>query len=194
MIFSLILISNLFAQSLGPQKADSVAAKNFCWRGQSAQACKVFAITEFGFSHRFVSDKRSPDSKRWLWTAEIGAMINNKAKSAWGATLLGSVDYDEFRWGLRPRYRRWVSRTTSLDVAPGIVLNGGDDNRLRPRFPAFSGQVCLCFKDLVGLTVQMDITRGEKGKTRTELYAGIRGGAEIGIVVILLLVVAAIGQ
>jgi hypothetical protein len=193
LVFCFKFIPHLGAQSL-TQRADSSTMKKFCLRSQPSPACKVFAITEFGFSHRLISDERSLSAKRWLWTAEIGAMVNSKTKSAWGATLFCAVDYTDAWWGVRPRYRHWFNRVTSLDLAPGIILNRGDETRLRPPFPNFSSQVCLNFEDLVGLTVQFDIIRSEKGKTRTELYAGVRGGAEIGIIIALILAAAAVGQ
>jgi hypothetical protein len=47
---------------------------------------------------------------RWFASWDLGFMAN-RGDWAWGATVLANVDEDGSRWGIRPRYRRWLATT-----------------------------------------------------------------------------------
>jgi hypothetical protein len=152
-----------------------------CFSGRPLPKCKAFMLTEFGYSRRLNDSHRDVYSGRWYLTAELGAMVNRGYRSALGAALFFGAEDDGSRWGLRPRYRRWLSGTISLDVAPGILF-AGTDNRFQPSFPGFSGQLSLGVGDLVGVTTQLEIIPSDALGTRTEWFVGVRGGSGIGIV------------
>lgn len=183
LVIMLSMSATSFLTSAGSQAqaADSTATKSFLPRGRPWPECRTFALTEFGYSRRLVSDKRDSASAGWLFTGELGIMANRGTRSAWGATVFCEFEYEGFLWGIRPRYRRWLTRSISCDVAPGILVDAGTGDQFQGRSPAFSGQVSLNFSDLIGLTSQVDVIHGAGG-TRTEMYAGIRGGGELGIV------------
>jgi hypothetical protein len=179
--FFIFVPSPLLAQTTAEHPADSTATKGFLPRGRPWPECRTFALTEFGYSRRLISDERDSTSGGWLFTGEVGIMANRGARSAWGATVFCEFESEGFLWGIRPRYRRWLTRSISCDVAPGILVDAGTGAPFEGRSPAFSGQVSLNFSDLIALTSQVDVIHGAGG-TRTEMYAGIRGGGEVAIV------------
>ena len=97
-------------------------------------------------------------------------MINTSRRSAFGATLFFGGDDDGYRLGIKPRYRRWLSGTTSLELAAGVLLAGTDtvflgsdpitSHSVHQRFPSFTGSVNLNAADWLGVGVQIESVRG----------------------------------
>ena len=54
---------------------------------------------------------------------EIGPMIHLGDWSG-GATLIGIVEEDGGRWGVRSRVRRWIGGNAHLDIGAGVLLGG----------------------------------------------------------------------
>jgi hypothetical protein len=109
-------------------------------------------------------------------------MVNWGERSALGAAFFSTVppDLDWGRGGLRLRYRRWLTRSVSIDVAPGIVLS----TRGRHRSPGFSGAATLNAGDWVGLTAQLEIIpeSGGYGGTLVNWSGGLRAGSYPGVI------------
>lgn len=119
-------------------------------------------------------------------------MRNFNAHTALGATLIVGADDDGSRIGIKPRYRRWLNRTTSFEVSPGILLSRGN-NQFDAEFPGFTGHAGLNVGDWFALTGQMEVIRLQTVGTDVAWYGGFKLGsyaAPIGSVV--LLIVAAI--
>src|SRR5215207_8090433 len=66
---------------------------------------------------------------------ELGLMRTLGTQSAFGATVLLTT---RFSLGFKARYRRWLSRMVSLDVAPGVTLYREGNTA---RTPSFTGHV-----------------------------------------------------
>ncbi len=94
-------------------------------------------------------------------------MKNVSDRAAVGATAYGLAGSDHARTGIRGRYRHWISRESSLDFAPGVLLGGGEDSGLKFQSPGFVGAVILNQGDWVAVTVE-----GEYSRFRSYGYAG----------------------
>jgi hypothetical protein len=158
-----------------------------------------FWITEFGYSRRFNALAKVRQVKhqsygyQWIstegytpakhyFTWELGRMSHLSAKTAMGATLLIGVDgNDMVRFGVKPRYRRWLDKKTSLDIAPGILISGSEP--LKSRLPGFTTHVGLNFEDIVMLYGQMEIHRLENYGTDVAWYSGVKLGSSAGLIV-----------
>ena len=156
-----------------------------CFRGKPSPECKSFWITEFGLCYR-IDPVQEMDMDKESLTMELGYMVNHTAKSAFGGTFFLRGGEPMNGLGLRPRYRRWLTTRTSLDLSPGIVLvTWGDFDTAAP---TFSGQIALNGGDWVGITLQADVIRYDypysQQHDRTDLawYAGARFGSYPGVV------------
>jgi hypothetical protein len=58
---------------------------------------------------------------------DLGWMKNISQRDAVGFTGYALAGENTSRVGVRGRYRRWFSRNTSLDIAPGVLLKGDSD-------------------------------------------------------------------
>ena len=65
----------------------------------------------------------------WRFGVDVGFMRNVGSHSAVGATIAGGYTFLEYGGSefisLRPRYRYWLSQTTSIDVGPGLQWTPG---------------------------------------------------------------------
>jgi hypothetical protein len=167
-------------------------AGGVCFRGKPSPECRTFWITEAGAFYRLDGQ----DVKSWqhrklyeklLYSIDVGLMFNRSPGDALGASIF--IDYDDYtgstKLGLRPRYRRWLSRLIRIDIAPGIVL---DDTKFKT--PNFSGLLSLNFSDYVALMLRLDINSWEKrygvnqaGGTEYAWYGGLKFGSYPGLVV-----------
>jgi hypothetical protein len=157
-----------------------------CFRSRPLPACDAFWLTEFGIGLRMAS-ATSPYPSGTLFTWELGWMKNRGPWSAGGAAVfLGVPDQGGggAAIGIRPRLRRWLSATTSLDIAPGVVLvHPGSVNYA----PAFSGHADLNLSDWCAVTThvqvgsQLDPT-ATVSRTSVSWFAGGRLGAVPGAV------------
>jgi hypothetical protein len=107
------------------------------------------------------------------WSA--GYLHNTGSRSAVGATFKISADDDGHRYGPVLRYRRWLSPSWSLDIAPGLFI-GGHDNFGWLRFPSATADITINGSDWVGLTLGVDVLRRIHGSTTWESHAGIKFG------------------
>lgn len=154
---------------------------DLCFSGRPLPECSAFMLTEFGYARRLNDSQRAGSSGRWLLGGELGLMVNRGERSALGgAFFLGAEDAGT-RWGFRPRYRRWLEDGLVLDVAPGILF-AGQLGQFEPKFPGFSGQVALGYRDIAAVTTQFEIIPSDQQGTRTEAFIGARGGAAVGVI------------
>lgn len=97
-------------------------------------------------------DPRVTDT-RWFLSWDLGFMAN-RGDWAWGATVLANVDEDGSRWGIRPRYRRWLGAKTALDLGAGILLGGGS-NGVTQSYPGFTGLVAVSHGRWLGVSLEV---------------------------------------
>ncbi len=171
-----------------------------CFRGKPLPQCKTFWITEFGYSHRL--DRQSNADFYFTW--EPGLMRNVGRQTALGATLFLGADEDGHRFGLKPRYRRWLNNSVSFDLGAGVLL-GGENNFFNHRFPGLTSHVGLSFGDWLALTGHLEIFRFENrrfGIKETDFawYVGAKLGSYPGLIgsaaapIVYLLLSAALGN
>jgi hypothetical protein len=122
---------------------------------------------------------------------DMGVMWNVGDRDALGGTLfLGGGDPYDDHVGLRFRYRRWISRTASLEVAPGVIALSNSD---RGSFtPGYTLQLAVNPSRYLGLVTEV-FTIERRGDSPYYFYAnprpassevtrdtGLMGGVRIG--------------
>jgi hypothetical protein len=90
---------------------------------------------------------------RWFANWDLGFMAN-RGTWAWGATVLANVDEDGSRWGIRPRYRRWLGGKTALDLGTGILLGGGTNYGVQS-YPGLTGLVAVSHGSWLGVSLEV---------------------------------------
>ena len=136
-----------------------------CFRGRPVTRCRAFLITEFGAAKRLDTPVKEEDAEV---TWELGFMTNLGPRSALGASAVALIGSDESgpRWGIRPRYRRWLGEGTTLDVSVGLLLRGVKERRdWNYQYPRMMAAVAAGFGDWVALTVQAEAQRYGCGST-----------------------------
>ena len=117
---------------------------------------------------------------------DVGLMFNRTSKDAFGASIYLAGDDDGSRFGIRPRYRRWLTRRVALDFSAGVLF-GGTDNYVKPKWPGFVASTSLAFAELISVDIHFESYRFErtvytfpptnsveKGTT-SSLYVGLTG-------------------
>lgn len=149
-----------------------------------------FAITETTLLGRIAGEGTDAASFEF----DMGVMWNVADSSALGGTVfLGTGGQFDANAGGRLRYRRWLSRTASVDIAPGIAW-GRDMEYGTAVPPTYSMQVSVNPSRYVSLTVEVLTARHRRyGYTDSRwqeeefreagLMAGIRIGQWLGAVV-----------
>jgi hypothetical protein len=156
-----------------------------CWRGKPE--CGSFIITEMGFLYTIDDYPFAGGGSRLALTFDAGWMKNLSARHAVGFTGYAAVSDDVTRLGIRPRYRRWLSRTSSVEVSPGILLSG-EDTAIDYDPPGFIVGATVNHRDLIALTLETEYSRyrvyvyGEPPVTSYQHTSDwtVRGGAKLG--------------
>lgn len=145
-----------------------------CFRGKPSPDCKLIFLTEAEFAS-------SRHGRQFTW--ESGGLYNLHKHHALGATFFTNIDNDEdFGSGLKARYRYWLNRSFSFDVAPGLLLT----RRYRSsNSPNFFGHVGLNYRDWVALIFQIDTVRKSSPVSQYTNYSmGIKVGSYAGLAII----------
>jgi hypothetical protein len=104
-------------------------------------------------------------------------VLRDRGRSALGATAYAAFDFDvradrpilNSRLGVLPRYRRWLSRGTSLDLSAGPVVELPRDARATL---LATGAVALGWPNDIALTGRVDVSTG----VGPAWFAGVRLG------------------
>lgn len=111
---------------------------------------------------------------------DLGLMRNVSRHVSVGANLYFGIDDRRSRFGPKARVRYWLSRTISVDVAPGVLLAGGDDWQGQAEFPGLVGEASLGVGDIVLVTGEIEsisIEHQNGGKVRdNSVYLGTKVG------------------
>jgi hypothetical protein len=189
----------VFVSQLSGQEPDG--RRGWCFRGRPLEACNAFWITEFSAALP-LGHRRTVENTLFTW--ELGAMANVARRSALGGAVFMSVDGRQgLRLGVRPRFRRWLSSSLTLDVATGLYKEMERNSGLRP-----TGQITLGLSDGIAITGQVDaagnqhcvwgtdpVTRrygclSMETTTEVEWYWGVKLGSGAGLAAGLLAPVA----
>jgi hypothetical protein len=115
-------------------------------------------ITEFGVLARIDDYPYLGGGSRTAVSFDLGWMKNISEKGAIGFSGYALVSDPTTRLGIRARYRRWLSRSTSIDISPGVLL-GGEDSAIEYDPPGFVLGTTLNAGDLVALTVDAEYAK-----------------------------------
>lgn len=183
-----------------------------CLRARPLPRCRTFLVSEFGLARRVNPAPRvqirypsstfpSGDTLVYdgpSWTersksmAEFG-MLNNLGSSRWAVGGSGHFravdgDADDYRYGLRLRVRRWLSGSTSLDLAPGVLFGSPHINNVGLRSPALTTYAGLSAADWIAITAEVEVVRLQSGprvtapSLDTGFYIGARVGSYAGLI------------
>jgi hypothetical protein len=128
------------------------------WRGRPRAETRSFMITEFGVLARIDDYPYLGGGSRTAVSFDLGWMKNISEKGAIGFSGYALVSDPTTRLGIRARYRRWLSRSTSIDISPGVLL-GGEDSAIEYDPPGFVLGTTLNAGDLVALTVDAEYAK-----------------------------------
>ena len=183
------------------QKEDSLITtpthRKISFRPRPKSGCDLFWITETGAMYRVAGGSRllidpgEEKEPRFFFSGELGLMKNRTKNTAIGGTLYFGISSDIYRFGIKGRYRYWMSRKSFLDLAPGLILGGGD-SKSDLNLPGLTGHLGVGFSDWVHLAGQIEIMRhtfkqlyvgAPTGRKWTEVswYGGVKFGGEAGI-------------
>ena len=169
-----------------PAPSERKPGHALCWRGKPE--CGSFIITEMGVLYRLDDYPFPGDPSRINLSFDAGWMKNLSKRDAVGLTGYALTDGDMTRLGIRPRYRRWLSHGSSIDISPGVLLSG-EDPAIDYDPPGFVLAASLNEGDLVALTLETEYARyrdyadtGGPGSTSYQNREDwtIRGGAKLG--------------
>ncbi len=143
-------------------------------------------ITDFAELPRLGVNTYANREERFYESADLGYAKNVGSASSLGGTLFFGADGARVQAGLRIRLSRWLSRSTSVDLSPGIILLANEEGDSQFGAPGFAGQVGLMVGGRFGVTAQMFSARRkplgyERSITENAWNLGFRLGAEPGI-------------
>ncbi len=140
---SALLLAPIAAPAQRP--ADTTRTSALCWTARPAPRCRVLLLTNFGVYADVPGNARL--------VGDVGLMINVSRHDALGASFYVTVDQDALSsTGAALRYRRWLTRSGSLELgvgARGAAHDGG----------ALMGLVKVNFGPFLGLAVRPQIVR-----------------------------------
>ena len=180
------------------ESEDTRPAHTLCWRGHPLPECRAFIITEFGVYSRLDHDPTLASDSPLYFTLDVGP-VWNRTRDAAGLTAYLATGSDHARVGARVRYRRWLSRHTSVDFAPGIIFYGSEDGGYTYKAPGLVAGLSLNAGDLFGVGLEMENSRytaysptAPQVGSDTTWRAGAKLGSGLGVLGALALVGLAI--
>ncbi len=104
-----------------PNSGASGAPGGLCYRARPRPACSAFVLTNFG-SYVVLGRDETGGEVPLLAVADWGLMFNVSARDAIGASVFARAGPGGFSLGPAVRYRRWMGRSESVEVAVGVPL------------------------------------------------------------------------
>lgn len=168
---TLVLALTACAVAAPDAASQAAATPSFCTRG--APECKALLVVETEVGRRSRGGRGELDLS---WQA---GLLANRGRSALGATAYVAVGLNVradrpvlgTRFGVLPRYRRWLGRGASLDFSTGPVVE------LRRNVPAtllLSTDVAAGWPDDIALSGRVDVS----ARNRPAWFVGVRLGAD----------------
>lgn len=188
-------------------------AKSLCFRGQRIDRCERFVLVQLDGLARIAGSEVTipppvqgalPYTERQLpahISGEVGLMVNRDSTTALGATVGAGLLDDAGRLFLKARYRHWLGRNVSADLAAGPVwarVISSDDAGIRrdeQRIGAtFDGAIGAA--DLIALIARVDVVPAPGGAVwavygggRLGSHAAVAGGV-VGLIIVGLAIAA----
>lgn len=156
------------------------AADNPCFHARPAPECRVFFTTNAG---GYLTSARTNGGSSFRAIVDLGVMVNASPSNAIGASWFLTMDEDELTTGPAIRYRRWLTRDGSLEVALGTPVAGSRNFKAGSVF----GLVKYSPVHWFGIAVRPEYQRrrafdcGPSSCTEFTAKSGrVYGGAEVG--------------
>ena len=180
----------------GPRVPSSPA-----FRGRPSPEQRGFTLLQAGLLRQLGPIRAEQD--RTVLVADAGRMWNVDASHSLGGSLMLAANNEFTRVGLKPRYRRWLSRTISVDLAPGVFFSVPGDGNPEHAPIGFIGESSLTFGDWFAITGAVHVvgttrytyhyqeptpsppvppTRTVESGTKAAAFLGVKAGGEAAIV------------
>jgi len=138
-------------------------SKPFRFHPGPRSQCGTFALTELALLRRFGKDDRVvQSSERYYGSFDLGLEHNVSDATALGGSVFVGGDNARGQFGVRARVRRWLSKSASVDLAPGLILAGKEEKSADLIGPAPVLRATLNLSASVGITGQWFETRRRK--------------------------------
>jgi hypothetical protein len=130
-------------------------------RGRPSPFQKGFTLIQVGLLGRV--DDAPREAPNTVLVLDVGRMRNLSPRHSVGGSVFLATDDEYARLGFRPRYRRWLTRTIGIDLAPGLFWSlDGNEFRSSHSPLGFVGEVSLSLGDWIALTGQMEVVGTER--------------------------------
>jgi hypothetical protein len=122
--FAGLVVVSTVAPLAAQEPTPPAAPGGFCLRARPKPECAAFAVTTIGGFVMFGRSNGESSSMRGV--LDYGFMFNTSARDAFGGSFFASLDGSGFALGPAVRYRRWLTTTSSLEVAVGKPFLGDE--------------------------------------------------------------------
>lgn len=112
----------------GPERPEG----GFCFRAAPLPECRSFVVSEVALGRRLFGTG-APEGQlldqmmEWRAVIELGAMVNRDERSALGGSGVLRLGDEVLIWGLRGRYRRWLSNGDAWEVSAAALSVSGSN-------------------------------------------------------------------
>lgn len=117
-----------------PEEAEAErAGRDLCFRAAPFPECRSFLVTEAAVGRRLFGTG-APEGQlldqmmEWRAVIEIGAMMNRDERSALGGSGVLRLGDEVLIWGLRGRYRRWLSNGDAWEISAAALSVSGSNS------------------------------------------------------------------
>jgi hypothetical protein len=154
--------------------AHSPDYKKVCFQGKPYADCGSFYLTEIGVRYNLT---RNHAGKAYRFRCNLpytsGWMKNTGSRSAFGGVIGLDIDFSAWHgwFCFGPRYRYWLTQSTSLDCMSSVMVGSSGSN--------VNFQAIWMYKDEVGIEAGLIFNTGNEGGQRNPVrpYVGVRLGS-----------------
>jgi hypothetical protein len=173
---------------------------------------RTFPITEFGVNYRLTSSPTIKETNihddeihtytndyntTFYITSDLGLMKNMSSSYSLGASNFLGLMFNEFHFkgGLKFRIRRWLSKGSSIDLSPGVLLWETSEYY---KTPGFTGSLDFKIEEWFALTLTFEYLRSQYYKDEgtygqhyysyssdpeddIAVYLGLKSGSKTGL-------------
>jgi len=116
-LFAIVLSAAASASAQGT--AATAHDAGICYHARAKSGCSAFWVTDAGLYRNVARDAGAMQG-----VVDWGLMVNVSSRDAIGVSWFGLADVYGTVYGPSVRYRRWLGRAASLDVALGTNIGG----------------------------------------------------------------------
>ena len=146
------------------------AHAGLCWGGHPSPRCHHFLLTEFTVG-RGEGEGEYEGEDPLFTECGVAWMVNTTPDRALGGGILSRGSVGPIRCGPSFRYRKWLTPSLSVDLAPSIMCGGSKELV----FPSPAADLSVSYKDLIGLTLGSELLR-HNDDAHVATYVKVRFG------------------